>query len=188
VGGTWSREGTRHPRGSVCTSGRPGGGVSPLHGRGRPLRHALERDWRGAGLSRAVTFVGMLPRTTPGLVRRADLTVFPSRSEGVPNVLRESLACGTPYVPAASAASRIWCEPVSRGVARQPRRPRPASIRRWQRAASARPLPIRRLSWRNRARRLVRILGSPLVSSCGRPPVKTGGPMPVWPLVPPPCR
>jgi len=34
----------------------------------------------------------------PDWYRAADLTVLPSRSEGLPNVLRESLACRTPFV------------------------------------------------------------------------------------------
>ena len=38
----------------------------------------------------------------PDWYRAADLTVLPSVSEGVPNVLLESIACGTPFV-----ASRV---------------------------------------------------------------------------------
>jgi glycosyltransferase involved in cell wall biosynthesis len=34
----------------------------------------------------------------PDWYRAADLTVLPSHSEGIPNVLLESLACGTPFV------------------------------------------------------------------------------------------
>ena len=50
-------------------------------------------------LSTHITFIG--PRVhdeLPDWYRAADLTVLPSHSEGLPNVLRESLACGTPFV------------------------------------------------------------------------------------------
>jgi glycosyltransferase involved in cell wall biosynthesis len=67
-----------------------------------PLRPALEADARARGLS-DVHFVGQtFHDALPDWYRAADLTVLPSRSEGLPNVLRESLACGTPFV-----ASRV---------------------------------------------------------------------------------
>jgi glycosyltransferase involved in cell wall biosynthesis/peptidoglycan/xylan/chitin deacetylase (PgdA/CDA1 family) len=68
-----------------------------------PLRKSLEAQRDSLGLAEAVTFVG--PREhqeLPDWYRAADLTVLPSWSEGLPNVLRESLACGTPFV-----ASRV---------------------------------------------------------------------------------
>jgi glycosyltransferase involved in cell wall biosynthesis len=50
-----------------------------------------------------VTFAGYVPHADlPDWYRAANLTVLPSRSEGVPNVLLESIACGTPFV-----ASRV---------------------------------------------------------------------------------
>src|SRR5207253_519321 len=72
-----------------------------------PLRHALEVDCRRHELANEVRFVGqVVPEQLPDWYRAADVTVLPSRSEGVPNVLRESLACGTPFV-----ASRLGSIP-----------------------------------------------------------------------------
>jgi len=66
-------------------------------GKSRP---ALERQAERLGLKdRVVHFAGKVDqRALPDWYRAADLTVLASRSEGVPNVLRESLACGTPFV------------------------------------------------------------------------------------------
>jgi len=64
-----------------------------------PLRRELTAQTVTGGLSERVTFVGpKLHDELPDWYRAADLTVLPSRSEGLPNVLRESLACGTPFV------------------------------------------------------------------------------------------
>src|SRR5439155_4820704 len=68
-----------------------------------PARRALESASTSRGLSGVVSFLGpRLPEQLPDWYRAADLTVLPSHSEGLPNVLRESLACGTPFV-----ASRV---------------------------------------------------------------------------------
>ncbi len=68
-----------------------------------PLRTSLERACDALHLTKQVTFAGIhAHHELPDWYRAADLTVLPSLSEGVPNVLRESLACGTPFV-----ASRV---------------------------------------------------------------------------------
>jgi glycosyltransferase involved in cell wall biosynthesis len=77
-----------------------------------PLRRALEAESRSRGLSGRIHFVGRRPNDQlPDWYRAADLTVLPSWSEGLPNVLRESLACGTPFV-----ASRVGGIPEIAGA------------------------------------------------------------------------
>jgi peptidoglycan/xylan/chitin deacetylase (PgdA/CDA1 family)/glycosyltransferase involved in cell wall biosynthesis len=64
-----------------------------------PLETALRHQCRGQCLEERVKFVGpMLHDDLPDWYRAADVTVLPSLSEGVPNVLLESIACGTPFV------------------------------------------------------------------------------------------
>ena len=69
-----------------------GGAAFDLHVIGRgPLRESLERRAAEAGLAGRVHFHGPMPHDRlPDWFRAADLLVLPSRSEGVPNVLRES--------------------------------------------------------------------------------------------------
>src|SRR5439155_16365286 len=67
-----------------------------------PQRSSLAAECRQRGLSPFVSFIGPVEQhRLPDWYRAADLTVLPSRSEGIPNVLRESLACGTPFVASA---------------------------------------------------------------------------------------
>ena len=63
---------------------------------------SVEADAARRGLRDRVSFVGELPHDAlPDWYRAADLCVLSSYSEGVPNVLREALACGVPYVSTA---------------------------------------------------------------------------------------
>lgn len=64
-----------------------------------PLRRALEARCRAVGISDRVSFRGYVAHDElPDWYRAADLTVLSSSSEGVPNALLESIACGTPFV------------------------------------------------------------------------------------------
>lgn len=63
-----------------------------------PLRSRLEAQ-AAESLGATVLFAGAAAHhDLPDWYRAADLTVLSSRSEGIPNVLLESLACGTPFV------------------------------------------------------------------------------------------
>jgi glycosyltransferase involved in cell wall biosynthesis len=64
-----------------------------------PLQPALRAQAARLGLGDRVRFVGALSDAAlPDWYRAADVTVCPSLSEGTPNVLLESIACGTPFV------------------------------------------------------------------------------------------
>ncbi len=64
-----------------------------------PLRASIQADVERRGLSSHVTFAGEQPSAQlPDWYRAADICVLSSRSEGLPNVLREAVACGRPFV------------------------------------------------------------------------------------------
>jgi teichuronic acid biosynthesis glycosyltransferase TuaC len=64
-----------------------------------PVRPALAAQAAQAGVEDRVMFAGNVPQEAlPDWYRAADLTILPSYSEGLPNVLCESIACGTAFV------------------------------------------------------------------------------------------
>lgn len=64
-----------------------------------PLLSSLVHLRSQLGLQDVVRFAGSLTQTQLALhYAAADLTVLTSHSEGIPNVLLESIACGTPFV------------------------------------------------------------------------------------------
>lgn len=61
------------------------------------LRRPLEEGAQALGISNGVAFWGQQEKM-PELYRQMDLFVLPSLSEGLPTVLLESMACGTPVM------------------------------------------------------------------------------------------
>ncbi len=77
-----------------------------------PLRPALQEQAARLGLGERFRMLGALPQgELPDWYRAADVFALPSHSEGVPNVLLEAAACGTPFV-----ASRVGGIPEIEGI------------------------------------------------------------------------
>jgi len=63
------------------------------------MRGLLAKRARRLGIEDSVAFLGARPHAEIArLMKQADCLCLPSRSEGMPNVVLESLACGTPVV------------------------------------------------------------------------------------------
>ena len=131
-----------------------------------PLRSELTAQTEVGGLFKHVTFLGpKLHDELPDWYRAADLTVLPSRSEGLPNVLRESLACGTPFVASdVGGICEIGDETCS--ILVPPEDPEALSeaiergLCRW--GSAGRPgIAPRFLTWEESADSLLRILKNP---------------------------
>lgn len=76
--------------------------VCQMIGQG-PMQKDVERQIASRGLQQQVILAGAKSHVElPDWFRAADALVLPSRSEGVPNVLMEAAACGTPFI-----ASRV---------------------------------------------------------------------------------
>lgn len=64
-----------------------------------PLKADLRRRCAALSIADRLTFAGAVPHASlPDWYRAADWTLLSSRSEGIPNVLLESAACGTPFI------------------------------------------------------------------------------------------
>lgn len=83
------------------------------------LRDALAK--RAAALpADSVRFVGAVAHEAlPDWYRAADVVTLPSRSEGIPNVLLEGLACGTPFVASDVGGVAELLEPASVAVPKE---------------------------------------------------------------------
>lgn len=80
-----------------------------------PLDAALRRQASELGVESRVRFLGAVAHTDlPRYFSAADVSVLASSREGMPNVVLESLACGTPVVACdAEGVSEVLADPVA---------------------------------------------------------------------------
>jgi glycosyltransferase involved in cell wall biosynthesis len=112
-----------------------------------PLMPEIRQAVTTKRLSSFVTFAGpAAPARLGEWYRAADYTVLPSRSEGLPNVLRESLACLTPFIASdVGGISELATDGVSRLVPPED----PACLATTVGEALARPVRLRSTDFRS---------------------------------------
>jgi len=123
-----------------------------------PYREALERIARERGVADRVTFLGRVAQERmPLWYRAADFFCFGSLREGCPNVVLESLACGTPVVSTRVGGVPDLVEEGRTGLLFEPGWPeafaralKQAAARTWDRSAIAARGASR--SWQQTAR------------------------------------
>jgi glycosyltransferase involved in cell wall biosynthesis len=71
-----------------------------------PLRPELEELAASLGVTEQVRFLGVVPEPWPVLTA-ADVFCFPSRHEGLPNVLPEAASCGLPVIASSIPENRF---------------------------------------------------------------------------------
>jgi glycosyltransferase involved in cell wall biosynthesis len=77
-------------------------------------RPALIRQAAAVGIAHRITFHGAVPHERlPDWFRAANLLVLASRSEGIPNVLLEAMACGLPFVATSVGGIPEIADPAS---------------------------------------------------------------------------
>jgi glycosyltransferase involved in cell wall biosynthesis len=113
-----------------------------------PRRRALEARASSLGLDGRVVFAGSVAHEKLGdWYRAGDLTVLPSLSEGIPNVLLESVACGRRFVASrVGSVGELTDDPqdlVTPGDAGE----LAAAVRRALESPRTARIPASRLSW-----------------------------------------
>ena len=93
-----------------------------------PEEASLRRQVEALGLSGHVTFMG-LRADGQQIIAALDVMVLPSFSEGMPNVLLEAFAYGTPVVATEWAAFPTWCRMGARAGSCRPATPRRSLLR-----------------------------------------------------------
>jgi len=79
-----------------------------------PARHSIETLVDKMGVASSVCFAGWSEKVL-GWLKAADLLLFPSRTEGSPNVVLEAMACGCPVVAGDVPACRELITPGETG-------------------------------------------------------------------------
>jgi len=73
--------------------------LSVLIGGNGPLKEAIWASLQDAGLTKHIDFSGWIPHDElPKFLNQLRLLVLPSHTEGLPNIMLEAMACGTPVL------------------------------------------------------------------------------------------
>lgn len=93
----WGRVGRERSRARLVLVGAAEKEFQPKEGRGSPFAESIERALDASGARERVIFTGLVDNVEEYL-QIADVFVFPSRREGMPNAVLEAYASGVPTI------------------------------------------------------------------------------------------